>query len=325
MEENYHKLTQAIKKADNIILMTHQNMDLDGFGSLLAMSEIINSFNIENYILINKIQKNNTINKSLKKLKEENLKINYIYEEEVEKILKTNTYIIVMDVHKPTIVEMPSLLEKTNNIIVIDHHMKCKQYIQNTILSYINSNLSSTIEFVVCYLKYLNKTVNPLIATLMLAGMEIDTNSFNVKTTKNTFECAAFLIEIGADNVTKLEILKEDKDEYIERQKYLENSFIYKNKVAICPLDNRIVSNSVLAQIAQNLLQFDNIEISFCIGYIKENQIGISARSLGKTSVETIMTNLGGGGHTNEAATQIDDINIESATNILMNEIEKTL
>ncbi len=325
MEETYHKLTQIIKQADNIILMTHQNMDLDGFGSLLAMSEIIKSFNIENYILVNKTQKNYSIKKSIKKLKEEKLKINYIYEEDIEKVFNKNTYIIIMDVHKPTIVEMPKLLEKTNNIIVIDHHMKCKQYIQNTILSYINSNLSSAIEFVTGYLKYLNLTVDPIIATLMLAGMEIDTNSFNVKTTKDTFESAAFLIELGADNITKLEILKEDKDEYLERQKYLENSFVYKNKVAICPLDNRIVSNTVLAQIAENMLQFDNIEMSFCIGYIKENQVGISARSIGRKNVESIMTCLGGGGHSNEAATQIDDINIESATNILMNEIEKTM
>lgn len=325
MEETYHKLTQIIKQADNIILMTHQNMDLDGFGSLLAMSEIIKSFNIENYILVNKTQKNYSIKKSLIKLKEENLKINYTYEEDIEKVFDKNTYIIIMDVHKPTIVEMPKLLEKTNNIIVIDHHMKCKQYIQNTILSYINSNLSSAIEFVTGYLKYLNLTVDPIIATLMLAGMEIDTNSFNVKTTKDTFEAAAFLVELGADNITKLEILKEDKDEYLERQKYLENSFVYKNKVAICPLDNRIVSNTVLAQIAENMLQFDNIEMSFCIGFIKENQVGISARSIGRKNVESIMTSLGGGGHLNEAATQIDDINIESATNILMNEIEKTM
>lgn len=325
MEETYHKLTQIINDSDKIILMTHQNMDLDGFGSLLAMSEIIKSFNKEYYILINKVQKNYTILKSLKAIKEENIEFNYIYEEDIKDILTNNTYVIIMDVHKPTIVEVPKLLEQTNNIIVIDHHMKCKQYIQNTKLCYINSNLSSTIEFVTYYLKNLNLQVNPLIATLMLAGMEIDTNSFNVKTTPETLEAAAYLLRLGADNIVKLEILKEDKDEYMERQKYLENSFVYNNKIAICPLDNRIVSTTVLAQIAQNLLQFDNIEMSFCIGFIKENQIGISARSIGRKNVEKIMNNLGGGGHMNEAATQIDDINIESATNILMNEIEKTM
>lgn len=322
MEETYHKLTQIIKNATNIIFMTHQNMDLDGFGSCLALSEVASSFKKENYILISKNQKNTSIIKSLKKIEQAKININYIYKNNVKNIINDGTVIIILDVHKPTIVEMPELLT-TKNIVVIDHHLKCKQYIQNTVLTYINSTLSSAIEFVTLYLKYLNKTVEPLIASLMLAGMEIDTNSFNVKTTSQTFAAASHLLKLGADNEIKLEILKEGKDEYIERQKYLENSFVYNNNIAICPLSNKIVCNNVLAQIAESMLQFDNIEMSFCIGYIKENQVGISARSIGNHNVEEIMKKLNGGGHVTEAATQIDDINIESATNMLMNELEK--
>ena len=220
-------------------------------------------------------------------------------------------------------VEMPLLLTKTDNVIVIDHHIKCKQYIQNTVLNYINSNVSSTIEIVTTYLKYLNKTVNPLVATMMLAGMEIDTNSYNVKTTSSTFLSAAFLLDMGADNVQKQELLKEDKDEYITRQRYIENSYMINDNMAVCTLDTKVVDNNILAQIAEDLLQFDNVEVSFCIGYLSKNKVGISARSIGKYNVEIIMENMGGGGHMTEAATQIKNINIESALNMLMNEIEK--
>ena len=220
-------------------------------------------------------------------------------------------------------VEMPSLLEKCPNIIVIDHHIKCKQYIQNTVLNYINSNMSSTIEIISRYLKFLNKKVNPIVATMMLAGMEIDTNSFNVKTNASTFSSAAFLMDMGADNILKQELLKEDKDEYIIRQKYIENSYMLNNKIAICTLDNKIVDNKILAQIAENLLQFDNVEIAYAIGYVSKNKVGISARSIGKYNVEPIMKNLFGGGHATEAATQIKNVNIESALNMLMNEIDK--
>lgn len=323
MEEIFKKLTQLIKGNEKIIFMTHQNMDLDGFASILALSEVVNSFKKENYILIDNKSKNPSIIKALQKIENENLNYNFIYKKDVSKHLDKETLIIILDVHKPTMVEMPLLLTKTDNVIVIDHHIKCKQYIQNTVLNYINSNVSSTIEIVTTYLKYLNKTVNPLVATMMLAGMEIDTNSYNVKTTSETFLVAAFLLEIGADNVQKQELLKEDKDEYITRQRYIENSYMINDNMAVCTLDTKVVDNNILAQIAEDLLQFDNVEVSFCIGYLSKNKVGISARSIGKYNVEIIMQNMGGGGHMTEAATQIKNINIESALNMLMNEIEK--
>ncbi len=323
MEEFFKQLTKQIKDCEKIIFMTHQNMDLDGFASILALSEVADAFKKVNYILINNKFTNTSINKSLDKLKSEQLFFNYIYKKDVTKVLTDKTIIIVLDVHKPSMVEMPSLLEKCPNIIVIDHHIKCKQYIQNTVLNYINSNMSSTIEIISRYLKFLNKKVNSIVATMMLAGMEIDTNSFNVKTNASTFSSAAFLMDMGADNILKQELLKEDKDEYIIRQKYIENSYMLNNKIAICTLDNKIVDNKILAQIAENLLQFDNVEIAYAIGYVSKNKVGISARSIGKYNVEPIMKNLFGGGHATEAATQIKNVNIESALNMLMNEIDK--
>lgn len=323
MEEIFKKLTQLIKGNEKIIFMTHQNMDLDGFASILALSEVVNSFKKENYILIDNKSKNPSIIKALQKIENENIDYNFIYKKDVSKYLDKNTLVIILDVHKPTMVEMPLLLSKTDNIAVIDHHIKCKQYIQNTVLNYINSNVSSTIEIVTSYLKYLNKTVNSLVATMMLAGMEIDTNSYNVKTTSSTFLSAAFLLDMGADNVQKQELLKEDKDEYITRQRYIENSYMINDNMAVCTLDTKVVDNNILAQIAEDLLQFDNVEVSFCIGYLSKNKVGISARSIGKYNVEIIMENMGGGGHMTEAATQIKNINIESALNMLMNEIEK--
>lgn len=323
MEEIFKQLTQLIKNCDKVIFMTHQNMDLDGFASILALSEVVSSFKKDNYILIDNKFKNTSINKAFKNLKDNFIDFNYIYKKDVLKYLTNESLVIIVDVHKPTMVEMPSLLSRTDNIVVIDHHIKCKQYIQNTVLNYINSSMSSTIEIVSGYLNFLNKTINPIIATMMLAGMEIDTNSFNVKTTATTYETAAFLMNMGADNILKQELLKEDKEEYISRQKYIENSYMLNNNTAICTLDNKIVDNNTLAQIAEDLLQFDNVEVAFCIGYISKNKIGISARSIGKYNVERIMKNLGGGGHTTEAATQIRNINIESGLNMLMNEIDK--
>ena len=108
MEEFFKQLTKQIKDCEKIIFMTHQNMDLDGFASILALSEVADAFKKVNYILINNKFTNTSINKSLDKLKSEQLFFNYIYKKDVTKVLTDKTIIIVLDVHKPSMVEMPS-------------------------------------------------------------------------------------------------------------------------------------------------------------------------------------------------------------------------
>ena len=161
------------------------------------------------------------------------------------------------------------------------------------------------------YLKYLNKKVSPLIATIMLSGIEIDTNSFNVKTTAETYEAAAFLAKMGADNVIKQELLKESKDEFVRRQEFVRDSFMINRNMAMCILDDNIYDKEDLATIAEELLQFDEVEASFSIGKLSKTTIGVSARSIGKINVEEIMTQLGGGGHITEAAAQIKKSSID--------------
>ena len=129
--------------------------------------------------------------------------------------------LVPLDIVVQTIVT--ALQNAPKNIVIIDHHIKSKDYIKDATLTYINASLSSTVEFVTKYFKYLNKTVDPIIATFMLVGLEIDTNNFRLKTTKDTYEAASFLSQLGADNVLKQELLQENKDDYIRRQKLIEN------------------------------------------------------------------------------------------------------
>lgn len=311
MNEIYNNLTKLIKEANTIIFMTHRNMDLDGFGASLCMYEIAKSFNKECYIFINSKKNHKSVEKAFLKLKEEKIDINYIDCHSYKEILKTDPTLIILDIHKPNIVEYPKILDEVKKIIVIDHHIKDHSYIKNTSLSYINANYSSTNEMVSGYLRYLNKKVKPLIATIMLSGIEIDTNSFNVKTSSDTYEAASFLVKMGADNVIKQEFLKESKEEFVRRQEYIKDSFMINKNMAMCLLDDVIVEKEQLAIIAEELLQFDDVEASFAVGKIANNIVGISARSIGKIDVEEIMKELGGGGHYNEAAAQIKSSSIE--------------
>lgn len=319
-------LTDLIKKHDNILIMTHKNPDFDGMGSAFGLQQIIKSFKKDSYICINSNEKNKDLVKSYNLLKDNDIYFQTVLKTKIDEIINDDTLLIILDTHKQEMLEVPELVHKVKNIALIDHHIKNKSYIKDITFSYINANLSSTVEFMANYIKYLNKKVDPLIATFMLAGLEIDTNNFRLKTTSKTYEAASFLTILGADNVLKQEILQENKQDYIKRQRLIENSYMINDDMILCIADESddYYENKDLAYIAQELLGFENVKCSFVIGKLKENLIGISARSIGNVNVEEYMEKLGGGGHLNEAATQIKDKTIEEVKKQLIETIGGT-
>lgn len=321
MEQIFNTLTLLIKNHDNIIIMTHKNPDFDGMGSAIALQQIINMLKKESYILKNTVEKSSSLLKAYKYIENRNIYHQTINKTDVKKIITKKTLLIVLDTHKQAMTEYPQLINLVNDVVIIDHHIKSRNYIKGSVLSYINANLSSTVEFVADYIKYLNKIINPLIATFMLVGLEIDTNTYKLKTTEKTYETAAFLTRMGADNIIKQELLQENKAKYLKRHRLIEKSFIINKNIAMCILDNKIYENKDLASIAEELLQFENVEASFVIGYISKSKVGISARSIGTIDVEKIMAKLGGGGHLNEAATQIQDVTLIEAEKRLLDVI----
>ena len=310
MQKLFKSLTEAIKNHEEIILMAHRNIYLDALGSLLCLYEITTTFDKKTYLIINK-EVNKSVSKALTKLKN----INFKYDIDN---LKQDSLLIVADTHKEELVEQPELLTKIKDIVVIDHHIKDSNYIKNTIFSYINANLSSAAEILLHYSRYLNHQISSITSTIMLAGIEIDTNSYSIKTTDKTYESAALLLKSGADNLLKQELLKEDKKEYLKRQKILEKSYMINEKVALCIFDNEKSKKEEIAQTAASLLQFDNVEVGFAIGKLKNGNIGVSAKSLGNYDVKSIMKKLGGGGHLNNAATEMKNTNIEEVKEQLL-------
>ena len=124
-------------------------------------------------------------------------------------------------------------------------------------------------------------------------------------------------MKMGADNILKQNILKENKDEYIKRTKQIEQSYLINGNLMICVLDENTYNPSYLATLSEDLLRFDNVEASFTIGKLTNDKIGISARSLGYINVEEYMSLLGGGGHKTDAACQLEQVSLEEAENQL--------
>ena len=303
MKETFKRLTDLMKESEEIIFMTHRNMDLDGFGAALGLYEVALSLNKKPYIFINKTKNHKSIDKAFDLLKKEN--INYIFRSNYQEVIKNNTLLIVLDIHRKDIVEYPKLIDKCERIAIIDHHVKGFNCIKNTTFSFIDENYSSTNEIIANYLSEIETKINPLTATIMLSGIAIDTNDFNLNTTAGTYEAAAYLTKMGADSSIKQELLKESKDEFVRRQEFIRDSIMINDQTSMCLLDDNVYDKEDLATLAEELLQFDGVKASFAVGKIDKSIVGVSARSIGNINVEKIMAKLGGGGHTNEAAAQI--------------------
>lgn len=305
MTEFFKKLTQEIDNHSNIIIIGHKNPDLDCIAASLGLYKTKNK---ECYIFKTLDKTNASAKKTFELLEQQNIK--FITKEDYKDKINSNTLLIAVDLHRKQLIEHEPILEEVKDVIVIDHHIIGKDKI-NTIIEYIDSKVSSATEIIAKYIINQNKKIDSVTSTVMLSGIEIDTNGYNMKTTKETFKIASWLMEMGADNILKQKLLKENKEEYLKRTKQIEKSYMIKNNMMICVLDEEIYNPSYLATLSEDLLRFESVEASFTIGKLTNQKIGISARSLGNINVEIFMEQLGGGGHLTDAACQFDSTSLK--------------
>ena len=320
METVFDKINEIVKEYDSIILMGHKDPDLDSLGSSLGLYEIVQKLGKKAYLFINTedlSRYNTNVTQALKNMKKSVTSVN----SNTYKKVKGKVLTIITDLHIKERLEYPDIIDEFDSI-VLDHHLKSKNYIKSTKYMYIDSNLSSMSEFISFYSKYMKIDLDNVIATILLGGIEIDTNGYNLKTTAKTYEAASILMSMGADAILKQELLKETKEEYMKRASNIKNSFMINDDIAMCIINSPSTSIE-LAQTAEELLQFEDINASFVIGKLDDGRIGVSARSIGEIDVSKILKQMGGGGHPYNAATQIADKSIKEVRQEIINLINE--
>ena len=311
MRELFENLNENIKKHDEVIIMTHSRPDLDGMGSALALYKIIESMDRKCYIVSPLKKLYRSLDKAMKLLDDNGINFEFKDEKEIINSKHVKPLLIILDTQKPELVESDKVLDLINDKIVIDHHIGSLDTINDTIYKYSDANKSSIVEVMAEYLNYLELEISPLIMTVLLSGMVVDTSSFNIKTTARTFEMAAYLAKNGADFVLIQDLLKEPREEMVERYSFISNSEEIAEDVLMCKMNDKIHGNVDIALLAKELLKFEDIKASFAIGRLSHRIVGISARSMGNINVGEIMERLGGGGHLTDAAAQIKDKSVE--------------
>jgi cyclic-di-AMP phosphodiesterase len=321
-----HALKDLITASDKVIIMGHKNPDMDSIGSSIGIYKVAQMNQKDAYIVLNFQEMDGAVHRLMGEIRQqEQLFSRFIGPEEALEISTEKTLLVIVDTHKPALVIEERLLNKIDNVVVIDHHRRGEEFIENPVLVYMEPYASSTAELVTEFLEYQPKRgkIEMIEATALLAGIVVDTKSFTLRTGARTFDAASYLRGQGADTILVQKFLKESVDTYIKRAKLIESVLFYRDGIAIAKGDEGDLHDQVLlAQAADTLLTMDGVAASFVIAKRSEGLIGISARSLGSVNVQVIMEKLQGGGHLTNAATQLTGISITEAERQLKLAIE---
>ncbi|MEH7014401.1 DHH family phosphoesterase [Neobacillus niacini] len=321
-----HALKDLITASDKVIIMGHKNPDMDSIGSSIGIYKVAQMNQKDAYIVVNFQEMDGAVHRLMEEIRhQEQLFSRFIGPEEALEISTEKTLLVIVDTHKPALVIEERLLNRIDNVVVIDHHRRGEEFIENPVLVYMEPYASSTAELVTEFLEYQPKRgkIEMIEATALLAGIVVDTKSFTLRTGARTFDAASYLRGQGADTILVQKFLKESVDTYIKRAKLIESVLFYRDGIAIAKGDESLLHDQVLlAQAADTLLTMDGVAASFVIARRNEGLIGISARSLGNVNVQVIMEKLQGGGHLTNAATQLTGISILEAERQLKLAIE---
>ncbi|WP_298648611.1 DHH family phosphoesterase [uncultured Granulicatella sp.] len=311
-------LENMMAEATQIIIMGHQYPDMDCVGGCLGIRRIAKMHGKTSWIVTNPDQYSHDIKKLMAVIKEdEELFSSIVTPEMAEAILTPETLVIIVDVNKPSLTASPEIIEKANQLVIIDHHRRGQEFPANPDLVYIEPYASSAGELITELLEYQSneeEQIKTIEATTLLAGIIVDTRNFTLRTGSRTFDTASYLKSVGADTILIQRLLKENVDTYLMRSHLLNSLEILPNNIGIVHGEETIVYPTVVAaQTADMMLSMENIDASFVVTKRNDGRTGISARSLGNKNVQRVMEKMGGGGHLSNAATQLTDMSIEEA------------
>ncbi|PZM65110.1 DHH family phosphoesterase [Paenibacillus dendritiformis] len=301
-----HALRDFIQQSDAVFIMGHKVPDTDAIGSAIGVLHACRMLDVEAYIVLE--DSNPSIDRMVDHLrKDEILWSRFITRGEAVEMITEASLVVVVDTHKASLVEEPKLL-RSERIVVIDHHRRGEEFINDAVLVYLEPYASSTAELVTELLQYIQNRINlsMLEATALLAGITVDTKHFTLRTGSRTFDAASFLRRQGADPLLVQRVLKQDLEEYIEKAEIIRRAEMLYGHIAVAVTEpGRKYSQLLIAQVADTLLNMTDVLASFVISERPDGLIGISARSLGQMNVQVVMERLGGGGHLTNAAVQL--------------------
>lgn len=327
-----YALRELIDQSSQVMIMGHENPDVDAMGAALGVYRIAKGRNKDAYIVLS--QSNPSIETLMARIRKSGeYEGVFIGKNDAEVRINNKTLLVIVDTYRAKYTEHPELLKHTNQIVVIDHHRRGADFIKEASLTYQEIYASSTSEMVTEIIQYVDSNIklNPVEGEALYAGIVIDTKGFTFKTGVRTFEAASFLRKQGVDTLSVKQLFQNDLSTFLNISITVGNAEMVWDNIAIsvCP-PNIKNAQLIAAKAADEILNLSGIKGAFVLCEIN-NGVAISGRSFGDINVQVILEKLGGGGHQTVAGVQLQNISIEKAKEKLkyaiieyINEMEKS-
>jgi len=317
-----NSLMELIGGSSQVFIMGHRNADLDAIGAAMGISCMCRKKGKRAYIVVD--EENNSAKRLIDEIKAvPEYRDVFIPGQDAMLLCDAKSTLVVVDTNRPDQVEYRPLLEAIHRVCVVDHHRRAADYINPVVVNLHEPYASSAAELTTELLQYAveKRDVLPIEAKSLLAGIFLDTKSFNVRTGERTFEAAAYLRQLGAEPVEVKKLLQNDFQETMARYQIIKSARLYRHEIAIAAL-NATTSRALAAQAADELLNISGIGASFVL-YPDGDQTIVSARSIGTANVQMILEPLGGGGNAATAGAQLKNTTVKDALDKLVASIDK--
>ncbi len=319
-------LINLIKNASNVLIMGHTNMDMDALGACLGVKAICDRIEVPSKVVVDLRATESKTRAAITSMFNKDELVNLIVtSKDALGMVENDTLVVVCDVHIPNMVMAPALLEKTNKVVVIDHHRRAEEYIESPVFDYIDPAASSASELITEFIRFSSISprieLSPTFATIMLSGIFLDSSFYKSKNTGiRTFEASTILKEFGADNSVADDLLKDGYEEYVETTSIVRNIKTVEYGVVYAIADpNKIYDTASIAKAANTCLSMKEVHAAFVIGKTSNRETKISARSDGLINVSFLCEKLGGGGHFTSSAVSFLKSDVKEVEALLLN------
>ncbi len=311
-------LRQLIEGSGDVFIMGHKNPDMDCLGAALGIATCVQHTRLRPFIVLT--EPNDATADAIREMDRLGLSDRMLVTgPEALEMVQPNSVVVVVDTQRPMITDCPALLDRVEKLVLIDHHRRSADYIENPTLHYLESRASSASEMVTEIIQYYDESVRPdsFVCSALLAGIELDTKQFVFNVGSRTFEAAGYLRRNGADLTLVKSLFQNDFDSFIRVARTVQNAEIGEDGVAIAACEPGLTDPQLIAaRAADELLKVKGVKAAFTLADMGD-YINISGRSYGLINVQLILEQLGGGGHLTMAGAQIRGRTMEEAVELL--------
>lgn len=317
-------IRDIIKQYHRVLIMGHKNSDMDSLGAAIGMLRFCRICQKPAAIVIN--QKASLAQSLLQLLCGHGYEDDFISPEEALSLTGAKTLVVVVDTHARYLLESQEVFDASAGAVVIDHHRRVVNHIDNALLFYHEPSASSASELVCEMLQYVAESAKDkptqAEAEAMLAGITLDTRTFSLHVGVRTFEAAAYLRRLGAQTESVKALFASSMDQYLYKSHLVAEAKIHCGCAVSVSQQVPFECEVVAPQAANELLSIENVMASF-VAILNGGQARVSARSMGGVNVQLVMEKIGGGGHLTMAGAQLENVDVHSTAQLISDAISE--